>query len=525
MYSKRRLTKISEENEKRLEEQIFNDRNKEWKLLGLPDPFEVVKDFIKEKGLKLYGGKALDFHLKKKKAGIYGKKEFPDYDVYSPNAWEHAKEIARRLYKLGFVFVEAKASVLNDYHHNTFKVGIDALYVLDITQMGCTPREMKNKDCRNCGRTKDNKCVSYFNDLPANDVNYTGKHPRVYRETYDFKTDKGLFPNRFFVCDTDYLKASMFRELTEPFGQPGRLIKVGTRLVKMNKYFETHVRKCPKMRYQKIVKKSLLPVLKTIGEYVKKHKLVNYGASAHNMFVRNKKDIGSLMVSDYKVLTASHDSISKERKKELATKYKKETKGVVSYYTDLLLILREKYPKLHFGVYSRLRLWKGHEDTDNILFVKVDGKVNNLITFTKQESCIPYLTYNGVRYVTIEKLKYLYYETMSTPNFHRQTEDDPLNYGCLLNDLLKAEKMTKKRNRLSYRGKFRKNVTRCVGDTFSKIQENLGLRWRQKMELLKHTKVHPNKPRKGYITKVTKMPEKELYLPYRPEEHKHKKKI
>ena len=34
---------------------------------------------------------------------------------------------------------------------------------------------------------------------------------------------------------------------------------------------------------------------------------------------------------------------------------------------------------------------------------------------------------------------------MSTPNFHRQTEDDPLNYGCLLNDLLKAEKMTKRR--------------------------------------------------------------------------------
>ena len=57
--------------------------------------------------------------IKKKKAGIYGKKEFPDYDVYSPNAWEHAKEIARKLYNLGFVFVEAKASVLNDYHHNT----------------------------------------------------------------------------------------------------------------------------------------------------------------------------------------------------------------------------------------------------------------------------------------------------------------------------------------------------------------------------------------------------------------------
>ena len=315
----------------------------------------------------------------------------------------------------------------------------------------------------------------------------------------------------------------MYRELTEPYGLPGRLSKVGTRLAKMNKYFETHVRKCPKQRYQKIVKKSLLPVLKDIGEYVKKHKLINYGASAHNMFVRNRKDIGSLMISDYKVLTHSHDSISRERKKELANKYKKQTRGVVSYYTDLLIRLREKYPKLEFGVYSRLRLWKGHEDTDDILFVKVAGKVNNLITFTKQDGCMPYLSYNGVRYVTIERLKYMYHELMSTPNFHRQTEDDPLNYGCLLNDLVKAEKMTKKRNRLSYRGRFKKNVTRCTGDIFSKIQENLGLRWQEKLKLLKHTKVLVNKPRKGYITKITKMPTKELHLPFRPEEHKIKR--
>ena len=103
--------------------------------------------------------------------------------------------------------------------------------------------------------------------------------------------------------------------------------------------------------------------------------------------------------------------MEKEKRNWLQNIKKKQTRCGLFLYTDLLIILREKYPKLHFGVYSRLRLWKGHEDTDNILFVKVDGKINNLITFTKQDGCMPYLSYNGVRYVTIERLKYHYHET------------------------------------------------------------------------------------------------------------------
>ena len=38
-----------------------------WKDDNLPNPFDVTKDFIQEKGLKIYGGLALHKHLKKKK--------------------------------------------------------------------------------------------------------------------------------------------------------------------------------------------------------------------------------------------------------------------------------------------------------------------------------------------------------------------------------------------------------------------------------------------------------------------------
>ena len=51
---------------------------------------------------------------------IQGNTKIPDYDALSPDAWNQAKELANRLHKMGFMFVEARQSVLNDYHHSTY---------------------------------------------------------------------------------------------------------------------------------------------------------------------------------------------------------------------------------------------------------------------------------------------------------------------------------------------------------------------------------------------------------------------
>ena len=96
---------------------LYCEQKNEWKSQGLKNPFNVVRDFIKEKGLKLYGGLALHEHLKKFNAGIYKSYEFPDYDVFSPDAWNHAKELADRLHNMGFNMVEARGSILNNEYH------------------------------------------------------------------------------------------------------------------------------------------------------------------------------------------------------------------------------------------------------------------------------------------------------------------------------------------------------------------------------------------------------------------------
>ena len=92
------------------------------------------------------------------------------------------------------------------------------LYILDLTQSGCTPERLR-KDCNACGMDKKGKCFSSFNHIPAiNLKTYDPKarNPKIFRETYDFKKDTAIHPDKMFVCDPDWLKISMYRELTEP---------------------------------------------------------------------------------------------------------------------------------------------------------------------------------------------------------------------------------------------------------------------------------------------------------------------
>ena len=71
---------------------------------------------------------------------------------------------------MGFYFVEAKSSIVNDKKHQTFKVSVDLIYVLDLTQVGCSADALKSKDCDECGRLLDGSCFSFFNQIPALDI-------------------------------------------------------------------------------------------------------------------------------------------------------------------------------------------------------------------------------------------------------------------------------------------------------------------------------------------------------------------
>ena len=196
---KKKLESIADVNEETKVKLETRRQKEDWKKMGLKNPYKIVEDFIREKGLKLYGGQALHEHLEKHGAGLYTKDEFPDYDVYSPDAWNHAKELSDRLHEMGYKFVEARSSILNSEHHQTYKVGVDMLPMLDLTQIGCPKFKHLKNDCKKCSVKEKGKCISMFNEIPSVDVkDKKGKKNKydIYRKTYDYKTDSSLFKKK-----------------------------------------------------------------------------------------------------------------------------------------------------------------------------------------------------------------------------------------------------------------------------------------------------------------------------------------
>jgi hypothetical protein len=472
-----------------------------WKEMGLKNPLEIVKEFIMEKGLKLYGGQALHEHLRKLGDGFYESWEFPDYDVFSPDAWNHAKELADRLHDMGYQFVEAKASVLNDEVHQTYKVGCDMFFILDLTQVGCLPDELENGKCDFCGKSKDGKCFSLFNYIPAVDVlKYNpakDKNPKEYTETYDYINKTGLEQKKLLMCSSDYLKISMYKEMTQPLQQPERLPKVGTRLQTFLKHFKFDHSVCKNKDFNREVNESLKPVLKSVAAYIKKNKLINYGATAYNLFVRgNSKNLGQINVPDYQA-------------------YANDSK---QHANNLLKILQRKFKNMTFGVQEKIMYWKKtdtHSYTVHVTFNKI--RHNYIAVFTDYENCLPYVQYNGVRYVTIDRMKFLLYKSVVLSDVMDLLEEHKVNYECMLSNLIKLEEdANKKKKRGS--NKFKRIIATCEGTEINKIYLNKIKQWAEKKNTLKNTTYIIDAPKKNYVTKITPRPSEKLTLPYKPEE-------
>ena len=520
MSNKKELEIIAKKFEKVKEDRIMKEWNKAWewdentkKIKGKTwngRPIAIVREFIKEKGLKIYGGLALNELLKKKKAPIYGPNEFPDYDVFSPNAWEHAKELCDILVKSGYKYVEARGSILNDEHHQTYKVGVDYQDILDLTQSGCPNRNIKEHDCKTCGISKDKKCISIFNHIPCYDINSKlKKEPKIYTHVYNYDNDESFHKQKMFVCESNWMRISMYRELTEPLDNPGRLEKVSTRLDLFNKHYPYKIKKCKPEDYQQMVNKNYKSILNTIGKFVNKKELINYGASAYNFFVKNVKNIGSLEIPDYEVYCDPYNlSIL-------------NYEGYPNYDLELFDLLRNKYTNFTFKIQKKQMFWK-EIDVDSItIFSKKNGskEYNKLITFTIIETCMPYIKYNGVKYATMDRLKYLYYRAVALPEVVQLTENNPQNYECLLSNLLIAEKRNK-----SKKGKFRRYVINCDGWAPAKRWENLMNRYQQKESILKKTYYKIDTPKKGFKTTIQPLPDKHIIIPYSPRLDKIKKK-
>ena len=90
---------------------------------------EIVRQFIIERKLILYGGQAIDFALRLKGSQIYPEHQTPDYDFFSPQSVDDAYDLADRLVAAGFENVKAIPAI----HVQTMRVATDFIFVADIS--------------------------------------------------------------------------------------------------------------------------------------------------------------------------------------------------------------------------------------------------------------------------------------------------------------------------------------------------------------------------------------------------------
>ena len=162
----------------------------------IQDIIKIVEEFLKREQCICYGGTAIN-NILPEQDKFYNKNiEIPDYDFFSSNAIEHAKQLADIYYKNGYQEVEAKAGL----HYGTFKVFVNYIPVADITQID----------------------------------------RRIFRS---IKRD-AIKINNIYYCPPNYLRMGMYLELSRPNGDVSRWEKVLKRLILLNKNYPLNGADC-----------------------------------------------------------------------------------------------------------------------------------------------------------------------------------------------------------------------------------------------------------------------------------------
>jgi hypothetical protein len=164
---------------------------------------KIVEDFIKQKNLICYGGTAINNILPTEDQFYNKELEVPDYDFFTVNALDDAKELADIYYKKGFTDVEAKAG----QHHGTYKVFVNYIPVADITLL---PKPI-------------------YNALKKDAIRVGG----------------------ILYTPPNYLRMSMYLELSRPAGDTSRWEKVMKRLALLNKHYPITNVNCNDVEFQR----------------------------------------------------------------------------------------------------------------------------------------------------------------------------------------------------------------------------------------------------------------------------------
>lgn len=299
--------KEAEQNKEKASKRKIKNSSDEKALVSVDDPkkYKIVEKFIKRKGLKVYGGVAINAHLPKDQK-IYTESEVPDYDVFSPDPWQDAVELAREFVREGYKYVEVRAGI----HKGTYKVLV--------------------------------------NLWPAADISFM---PRKEYERIKVLKQNGMN----FVNEIKLLE-SMYKEFSEPWANPARWPKVNTRERLLQKYVRPLEKtyKCSETLFaQKLPSEPLLSLLEKTYEFILKKELLIAGTMAYNIYLQAAEVQKRAQLTHYKVLSTNarentDELFAKLMRKfphlDIATQYYPSRELNNTTYTIYAIIESRRYP-------------------------------------------------------------------------------------------------------------------------------------------------------------------------------------
>ena len=200
----------------------------------------ILENFLIKKKFICYGGTAINNILPKSDQFYNREIEIPDYDFFSKNALEAAKELADNYYNEGFTDVEAKSGV----HNGTYKVYVNFIPIADITYMN----------------------PEMYDNLEKDAIKIMGIH----------------------YCHPNYLRMSMYLELSRPAGDVSRWEKVLKRLTLLNKHYPLKptidCKKVLKTEEEELITKDIFTVIK---ESFIEQEVVFFGGYAVYLYSRH----------------------------------------------------------------------------------------------------------------------------------------------------------------------------------------------------------------------------------------------
>tara|TARA_A100001011_G_scaffold289999_1_gene301358 strand:+ start:3356 stop:4675 length:1320 start_codon:yes stop_codon:yes gene_type:complete len=149
----------------------------------------IVRKFIIDKKLICYGGTAINDILPKEQQFYNYETDIPDYDFFSPNAIEDAKELCNIFTKENVHNIESK----NAFVYGTYKVFVNFVAIADITQ--------------------------------------------IDKGFYEYLLKHNIQKDKVLYTPPEFLRMSLHQELARPLGDISRWEKVYSRLHVLNNYF------------------------------------------------------------------------------------------------------------------------------------------------------------------------------------------------------------------------------------------------------------------------------------------------